>query len=628
MRILLTSSASHVPPRGGSTRSNLAWLDALAANGHSCRVVGGALVADTPGATGPWRRSGAETEDQSAGPTAHDIHAVADPVKRAAMLKQQIGEFRPDWVLVSSEDIGQSLLRAAQEAAPGHVVYLAHTPQFYPFRSGQLESGSRGRGTGRRIGCHHRHRPQHRGLYWRAPGPPRRSYPSAHLWQRAFSAIWLGRSADDDQPVRGERHFHLPFASRPISAAPFCSLAGLGHDSGRSPGSIEARCNGSIRCCAITSRSTMLLRRHARPAGSVACGSKRFGLIVVEAMLRGIPAVASDAGGLAEAKLGTRFVIPVRPIERYDAVFDDQGLPRAVLPEQDLALWAEALEALADRDLHAQESSAEQDAASRFVLSIAARPARGILAHARRLARPAAHAGRSAGAPDAGETGLAAPASAGAFDKIGSVRCEFCSRKTPGITRRMAAATNPIVYCWKRLPRAGTGARWSPASASSASARHDQFLSELAARNVRPESCGEGVVTFHRAGVDVHTVTNQPSLRQYFSEQIAACRPDIILASTDDPAQVLLELAPCSAETARVVYLVRATLALPFGPDLRVSQRRENGHAAPRRRCRGRQPVCRGLHPARERHRDCARAHLAPGSRDHVSRSGTSRTNS
>ena len=31
MRILLTSSASHVPPRGGSTRSNLAWIEALAA---------------------------------------------------------------------------------------------------------------------------------------------------------------------------------------------------------------------------------------------------------------------------------------------------------------------------------------------------------------------------------------------------------------------------------------------------------------------------------------------------------------------------------------------------------------------------------------------------------------------
>src|SRR5690349_19055550 len=94
---------------------------------------------------------------------------------------------------------------------------------------------------------------------------------------------------------------------------------------------------------------------------------------------------------------------------------------------------------------------------------------------------------------------------------------------------------------------------------------HDLFLSELAARGVHTETDENGVVMFHRAGVEVHTVTNQPSLRKYFAEQIAKSRPDVILASTDDPAQMLLE--PALRAEAHVVYLARATLALPFGPD-------------------------------------------------------------
>src|SRR6266852_4135636 len=130
MRILLASSASRVPPRGGATRSNLAWLAALAASGHACRVVGGALTPDTPEKMTLVRR---ELEDQEMGAPSPEIHAVADPVRRAAVLQEQVREFQPDWVLVSSEDIGQSLLRAAHEAAPGRIVYLAHTPQFYPF---------------------------------------------------------------------------------------------------------------------------------------------------------------------------------------------------------------------------------------------------------------------------------------------------------------------------------------------------------------------------------------------------------------------------------------------------------------------------------------------------------------
>src|SRR5579859_5010030 len=87
-------------------------------------------------------------------------------------------------------------------------------------------------------------------------------------------------------------------------------------------------------------------------------------------MLRGITAAACDAGGLAAAKHGRRLVVRVRAVERYYAWCDDQGLPRAVLPEQDLVPWADALEALASQDLYERESGAERDAASKFVSAL------------------------------------------------------------------------------------------------------------------------------------------------------------------------------------------------------------------------------------------------------------------
>src|ERR1017187_7945622 len=96
-------------------------------------------------------------------------------------------------------------------------------------------------------------------------------------------------------------------------------------------------------------------------------------------------------------------------------------------------------------------------------------------------------------------------------------------------------------------------------------AEHTQYLESLASRGVTPQSVADGVVVFQRAGVQVHVVTGG-HLRARFAEQAATFAPDVILVSTDDPAQLLLAHALGHA-TARIVYLARATLALPFGPD-------------------------------------------------------------
>ncbi len=95
---------------------------------------------------------------------------------------------------------------------------------------------------------------------------------------------------------------------------------------------------------------------------------------------------------------------------------------------------------------------------------------------------------------------------------------------------------------------------------------HAAYLAELAARSVPARCPDEGLVRFEHRGVDVRVVTNRPNLRACLSAEIAAFQPEVILTSTDDPAQILLEAA-LENERARVVYLARATLALPFGPD-------------------------------------------------------------
>ena len=361
MRILLASSASHVPPRGGSTRSNLAWLDALAAHGHTCRIVAGALTGRTAEKLAEIRR---ETEDQDAGRTVHEVHAVADPVKRASALQEQIRDFQPDWVLVSSEDIGQALLRAAHEAVPGHAVYLAHTPQFYPF--GPASWSPDREGAELVANC----------AAIIAIGHNTADYIGAHLGRRAeiihppiygsgpFPQYGLGEWITMINPcaVKGLSIF-LSLAEK-LPERPFAALPGWG-TTGEDRRTLEEQPNVTVlhNCREIDE-----VFANTRVLLMPSLWFEGFGLVVVEAMLRGIPVVASNAGGLAEAKLGTDFVIPVRPIERYEAVFDDQGLPRPVLPEQDLMPWEQALEQLfVDRAVYERESAVARDAATRFV---------------------------------------------------------------------------------------------------------------------------------------------------------------------------------------------------------------------------------------------------------------------
>ncbi|MCP5110431.1 MAG: glycosyltransferase family 4 protein, partial [bacterium] len=98
-----------------------------------------------------------------------------------------------------------------------------------------------------------------------------------------------------------------------------------------------------------------------------------FGLVVMEAMLRGVPVLASNQGSLVEAKQGTRYILPVQPIESYKTVFDENRMPIPVVPLQDVEPWAAALkELMEDPALYRRESDAAREAALRFVPTVKA----------------------------------------------------------------------------------------------------------------------------------------------------------------------------------------------------------------------------------------------------------------
>jgi glycosyltransferase involved in cell wall biosynthesis len=353
MRVLLTSNASYAPPRGGATRSNLVWLDHLARAGDQCRIVCGA--AGEAGQAAELRHH-----------AGIEVLAVEAPARRVQVLREQVREFGPDWVLVSSEDLGHALLREADRAAAGRVVYLAHTPQFFPFGPASWNPDQ-----------------STAGIVAGAAGIVAIGRHMARYIERA-----LGRPAVViHPPIYGPGPFanYANFDRGLITMINPCAVKGISifleiarrlaaHEFGVVPGwgttaddrrELERLPNirflpNARSIDEVLARTRMLLMPSLWYEG--------FGLIVIESMLRGIPVVASDSGGLREAKGGTGYVIPVQSIERYLPVFDEHAMPKPVVPENDAAPWVEAIEELlGSRHAHERESAASRKTAERFV---------------------------------------------------------------------------------------------------------------------------------------------------------------------------------------------------------------------------------------------------------------------
>jgi glycosyltransferase involved in cell wall biosynthesis len=353
MRILLTANASYVPPRGGASRSNLIWLDRLARRGHACRIV-----------CGPSQPAAHLEHHESI-----EVIAVNEPARRVAALRTHIAEWQPDWVLVSSEDLGHGLLREAHRSATGRVVYLAHTPQFFPFGPAS----------------------------WN-PNPAAEA-----LVKQSAAIVAIGQYVADyvrqvlsceavvvHPPIYGQGPFacYDNFDRGVVAMFNPCAVKGISlftETARRLPqyrfGAVPGWGTTTDDRCALEELPNF---EFLPPAPSIedllarmrlllmpSLWHEGFGLTVMEAMLRGIPVVTSDSGGLGEATQGAGCVIPVRTIDRYLPAYDDQGMPRPVMPQNDAGPWVDAVrKLLSDRAAYQRESEAARTAALRFVTHV------------------------------------------------------------------------------------------------------------------------------------------------------------------------------------------------------------------------------------------------------------------
>jgi len=348
MKVLLTSNASYDPPKGGSTRGNLAWLRHLAASGHDVRVVC------------------SSEEDGESSVDGIRIRGVRNLSFHPEALSGEIRDMQPDHVLVSSEDLSHILLRKAASAAAERLVYVAHTPQWFPFgpESWNPEPAAADLVRAARavvvIGEHMAgYVRRHLGCEAEVIHPPIYGKPPYHK---------LGRFGDgyvllvNPCAAKGISIF-LDLARR-FRHVEFAGLAGWGTTAADREAMLA---EPNVRILETVPDIEEALAG-ARLLLMPSLWYEGFGLIAMEAMLRGLPVLASDSGGLQDAKRGTGYIVPAHPITEWKREFDDTHMPVAVVPSQEPSVWESSLRRLLeDETEYLREAEASRVAAHDFV---------------------------------------------------------------------------------------------------------------------------------------------------------------------------------------------------------------------------------------------------------------------
>jgi surfactin synthase thioesterase subunit/glycosyltransferase involved in cell wall biosynthesis len=409
MRILLAQNALYYPSHGGGDTSNRLLVEALAARGHRCRVVARIPVFGQAGQERYLARLAglgvcprAEAGVVSFERAGVEIGVVTNASPRA-WFAAQAEEFQPEVVLTSTDDPAQLLLDAALRVEGARVVYLARATLAVPFgpdcafpsqaKTARIRAAAAVVGVSRYVADYIRTHAAIEAVH--VPISPLEAGPWPELGHLENQFVAMVNPC----AVKGIDIFLALADAFPEVA--FAAVPTWG-TTARDREALASRAN--ITLLDPVDRIDDLLAR-TRVLLVPSLWAEARSRIVVEAMLRGVPVMASRVGGIPEAKMDVPYLLPVEPIARYQTRLDEQMVPVADVPRQDLGPWAAALSKLLGDPAHYLEiARASRAAALEYASNLSVEPFERLLEAVVARPRPAA-AGTGAWAAGAAPPG-------------------------------------------------------------------------------------------------------------------------------------------------------------------------------------------------------------------------------
>jgi len=368
MKLLLLQDHLYLPSFGGGIKANRLLLESLVRRGHECNVASPAFTTRA----GPGNESEfLEQMKQRGVPVAFpepglysysyngvNVDAMAFPSadRIHELIARRIHQIQPDAVL-ANDDKRRLFLSSAVAAAPDRVILLLQTVVNLPFgplaaqESGdQLELMRRAR---RIVVISH--------------------FLQDYLYRYAqleSTLISFPVYGDGPFPVLGQ--FDRGFVTlinpcvekglgiflalaRDFPSVPFAAVPTWGADQAV----LEALLALPNMTILEPAEDVDEIYKRTRVLLAPSVWTETFGYVVPEAMLRGIPVLAGNIGGLPEAKLGVDYLLPVIPAERHNGTYTS--------PPQNIAPWANALrQLLTDPDAYRKCSVRSRQAALKF----------------------------------------------------------------------------------------------------------------------------------------------------------------------------------------------------------------------------------------------------------------------